>query len=231
MKQEYENQLWNKYTLFVEYFIDFIIIEKNQPIFIIFYPIKMDLNTIIAACPYNRCVDTVNFIITAIIKKWDSHTLQNNSEFYANLGTDSIESFFPTGKYGLQLESHFFERETNGKKIDLNKLTNHFINIIKLILKTYKFVTIDFGLGLLDHNFILYRINSSVYIIDSYVDCRKAEMRKFDDWENVLRIIFSKEFTLDWWNMIFNANLDYIGTIKPVNSFYISFYTGETNIV
>ena len=60
----------------------------------------------------------------------------------------------------------------------------------------------------LGHVFILHKIDSVVYIIDSYINYRKAEIREFNHWEYVLRTVLSKDFNFGWCNQVFNANVN-----------------------
>ena len=128
------------------------------------------------------------------------------------------------------------ERDINIGPIDISSLINSIISKIKHVLYKHGHLKISICIEYLNHTFVLYTRSKQyddhhVYIIDSYAAWRKAEMREFDypvwaeGWENVLRTLFSKEFTLEWWNTVFKGNELVEPEDKGINSFEISYHT------
>jgi hypothetical protein len=139
-------------------------------------------------CPFEKCGNTQNFIASVF-----QHEINDLNE-------EIIKYKIPQSKPEHTITQRYYS-PLNVEKI---------IDDMKLKLNTFGCLFVDIDIGDLEHAFVLFDIEHSFFIMDSYLRFRKCEIRSFS-YDHLSHLLIKP--STDQWNRLFNCdsknNLDH----------------------
>lgn len=133
-------------------------------------------------CPYKRCGDTQDFIASVF-----QHEIEDS-----DLNKEIKKYNIPVSKPEQTVSKQYYS------PINVEKI----IHEMKLNSSMNGRLFVDIDIGNLEHAFILFEINECLFVIDSYVNYRKCEIREFS-YQYFSDLLINP--STDKWNKLFNC--------------------------